>query len=242
VLLASSEENEEGTAHPEVTGYQPDMRTFVVSTRFAPWFILCLVVSMTVTASCGGDVVDGAGPGGAGGGSAGGGTPTSTSGHGGNGITATTGTGGGDGPGGAGGGGGATASGGGGAGGGAGPGVACGAMTCDAGDECLVCDPADPDPDEQCVPHFGGTCGTWGMFPPLRIGCEGPGDCATGETCALFEGSLGTYTTCEPSDDCPDPCANCFYRVCRTLADCPPCATSCAPYQAPAYPLSVCTF
>jgi hypothetical protein len=104
----------------------------------------------------------------------------------------------------------------------------------------------DADAAKQCVPEFTGNCNEWGMYPPLRMSCDGQEDCAAeGELCMLYEGSLGTYTGCwpfdgGPPDDCSQNCSCGFDIVCRTLADCPACARSCEPYNGPGYPVAVC--
>jgi hypothetical protein len=123
------------------------------------------------------------------------------------------------------------------------PGVACSDAVCVAGEQCLVCDPADPASVGQCVQQFTGTCEQWGMYPPLRMACDDHQDCARGERCAVYEGSLGTYTGCWPDGDCTDGCTTCGVHIaCSTLADCPACATGCEPYNAPGYPVRVCSW
>jgi len=121
----------------------------------------------------------------------------------------------------------------------------CGDTLCSASEQCLICAPEAPDAEGKCVEEFTGTCDAWGeLYPALYMSCDGHEDCGQGARCILMEGSLGTYTQCWSceEDDCAEVCESQWPGLtCRTLADCPACATGCSPYQ-PGYPVSVCTF
>ncbi len=127
-----------------------------------------------------------------------------------------------------------------------GPGVGCGAATCTAPEACVVCDPTNPQSQKICAQGFGNVCGAWGNVPPLRLFCDGPEDCTTPEQCVVIEGSVGTYGQCQKPSDCAlnCTCGQWSNVLCRTLADCPACATKCEPYQqsptGPKYPVNVC--
>ncbi len=132
---------------------------------------------------------------------------------------------------------------------GGGNGVACGPVTCSAPDACLVCDPLDPNTERSCVEGFSDGCGIWGPVPPLRLFCDDAGVCASTERCAIIEGSVGTYAQCLESPDCAADCSCTGGSAnvrCGTVADCPQCAKSCAPYRqypdGPEYPVNVCTW
>lgn len=132
---------------------------------------------------------------------------------------------------------------GGGGSGGASPtaGVACGEETCFEPGYCLLCDPTGNPRERGCGEGFGNECREWGRYPPLRMLCDDHGDCGDGDVCALFEGSLGTYTDCWEAPGCLENCEACFAKVaCETLDDCPPCSTACMPHTDPDYPVSVC--
>jgi hypothetical protein len=65
--------------------------------------------------------------------------------------------------------------------------------------------------------------------------CDDDADCASGDACLVYEGALGTYVQCAPDNACALDCScpdAAHVQVCNTLADCPSCATSCAPYVA----------
>ena len=85
----------------------------------------------------------------------------------------------------------------------AGLGIPCGAATCTAGDQVCCHHDGDAGPPtcvaaEDCAP------------PSIRVYCDGPEDCASGELCC----SGGNSRECV-SMDCSNP-------VCRTIEDCRP--------------------
>lgn len=117
-------------------------------------------------------------------------------------------------------------------------GVSCGAATCTSPSYCMICRPGDPTPAAACTTDMAVMCPSWGDRPPLRVSCDGHEDCAAAERCAVVEGSLGTYARCVsmPTTDCKVG----MQILCRSLADCPPCAKSCAPYGGASYPIRSC--
>jgi hypothetical protein len=111
--------------------------------------------------------------------------------------------------------------------------VTCGAVDCVTPAWCQICNPMDPQGQKTCESAPGDTCRPpWGNYPPLRMSCDGQEDCAPGERCILFEGSIGTYVRCLAVTG--------GKLVCRGLQDCPTDAGACAPYNAPGYPVSIC--
>jgi hypothetical protein len=73
--------------------------------------------------------------------------------------------------------------------------------------------------------------------------CDGPEDCGDGETCETSGGEWHHAHCLAPAGLCSDDCSctEPFWggRACHSLADCPPCATSCAPSPL-GFPLSTC--
>ena len=114
--------------------------------------------------------------------------------------------------------------------------IACGATECDAATEgCLAsCLYATDERMPACIAVDGdgrwpdGDCPTGReRLPRLWLTCDGSEDCPPGELCHMIYGSLGQYAYC---DACEPPCdAAWFNQLCRSDADCPAGAPSCAP-------------
>ncbi len=109
------------------------------------------------------------------------------------------------------------------------PGVACGAETCSSPRFCQICEPTNPASARSCQVATAPGCGT--NLPEVRQSCEGDEDCAPGEWCQMFEGSIATYVRCFASEI--------GARTCRTGADCPAQTPSCEPYME-GYAILVC--
>ena len=123
--------------------------------------------------------------------------------------------------------------------------VSCGNGLCDvATEQCVVCN-EDAGFSLRCEPRpvWFPSCAQWGNPGPAVASCDGPEDCPSGETCETTGGEAH-YIACFDatgwcSDDCT--CADPYWggRVCHSLADCPPCATACAPHPL-GYPFTTC--
>jgi hypothetical protein len=114
--------------------------------------------------------------------------------------------------------------------------ITCGARECDAATEgCLAsCVYATDERMPACVAVDGdgrwpdGDCPTGReVFPRLWLTCDGNEDCPAGELCHMIHGSLGQYAYC---DACEPPCdPRWFNQLCRSDAECPTEAPTCAP-------------
>jgi hypothetical protein len=121
------------------------------------------------------------------------------------------------------------------------PGIACGPTACNVPSEtCLAC----PDgPGCKVQPDIGSRPDWWTngqlctpRLPMLadvpQFDCDDDDDCSAGGNCAAATGRERTFCLTTASATWWDNCVGEWGYVCRDLADCPPCATACAPFEA----------
>lgn len=120
-------------------------------------------------------------------------------------------------------------------------GVLCPDTTCPSGTWCLECRDMDGGAMRMCRDTFewpDDVCPN--LAGPIYVMCDGAEDCPAGEICSVSPKGDGTYiecsvpSACEADCSCPDG----LERVCRDVADCAACASSCD--TRPDLPVAVC--
>jgi hypothetical protein len=112
-------------------------------------------------------------------------------------------------------------------------GESCGPLTCKPTEYCRVCGPeadGSPSPNQfACLARSEFPGCPEGSGSATELLCDGDEDCATGSQCVASVADWVT-TSCLPRD-IPTVCgrSGVLHNVCKTVADCPACATSCSP-------------